>query len=332
MTQFLYIVGRGRSGTTLLSKILNAHSEISVAPEGVFMMNLYYKYKDVEEWTPALLKNFIQDIFRENRITNLWGIEAKGLEEHLLRLVGHRSYGEICAEVYRYFSNCEGKRDARVLIDKNPHYSLFVNQLGEILPAAKFIYIVRDPRDTVLSYQQKKFDMFSVPGLAYRWEKYNEIILKHRGRFPDRYFTLRYEDLVSDPEPELEKLCQFIGIDYTKGFLDFYKDEDENRPEWFRSSFEGIRRPLDRDNAYKWKTEMSPADIRAAQKAAFPLMKYFGYEIREGKVGFYSMLDIYFGIFRAAILTFLEQILYHKFPLSFRTYVLNLHRRVTGTR
>jgi hypothetical protein len=332
MTQFFYIVGRGRSGTTLLSKILNAHPEISVAPEGVFMMNLFHKYKDKKDWTPALLKNFVQDIFREKRIENLWGIEADGLEAYLLGLAGHRTYGEICVEVYRYFSNCEGKGNARFLIDKNPHYSLFVNQLGEIQPAAKFIYIVRDPRGTVLSYQQKKFDMFSAPGLAYRWKKYNEIILNHRKRFPERYFTLRYEDLVSAPEQELDKLCRFIGIEYTKTFLDYYKDQDDNRPQWFRSSFESIRRPLNSDNAYKWKTEMSPGDIQAAQKAAMPLIKYFGYEIREGRCGFNSLLNIYFAIFRGAVLTFLERVLYHKFPFSFRTYVLNLHRRVTDTR
>ena len=45
MTKILFIVGRGRSGTTLLARMLTHHPLIAVAPEGFFAMNLERKYR-----------------------------------------------------------------------------------------------------------------------------------------------------------------------------------------------------------------------------------------------------------------------------------------------
>jgi len=63
-----FIVGRGRSGTTLLRLLLDTHPKISVAPEAQFIMNLYGKYAGVTEWDDDRILAFYNDLWLEKRL------------------------------------------------------------------------------------------------------------------------------------------------------------------------------------------------------------------------------------------------------------------------
>lgn len=79
--KLLFILGRGRSGTTLLSKILNAHDQLAVAPEGFFALSLMNKYQHAS-WTNKTLEAFLEDLELEARMQT-WELDRQALRAEL---------------------------------------------------------------------------------------------------------------------------------------------------------------------------------------------------------------------------------------------------------
>ena len=57
----LFIVGKGRSGTTLLSTILDSHPKVASATESRFLLILWQKYKRMKKWNAAKAEVFFED-------------------------------------------------------------------------------------------------------------------------------------------------------------------------------------------------------------------------------------------------------------------------------
>ena len=98
-----------------------------------------------------------------------------------------------------------GNYGTTILADKNPHYSLWAKELGEIFPKAKFVHIIRNPFDNIASFQNVRFDINDTIGLALRWKTFNEAIFD--AGLDERCFVLRYEELVETPEETVKRLC-----------------------------------------------------------------------------------------------------------------------------
>ena len=78
----LFIVGKGRSGTTLLSTILDSHPNVASATESRFLLIVWKKYKRVNEWNASLADEFYKDVLKDFRVKYLWEFEDNFLEEH----------------------------------------------------------------------------------------------------------------------------------------------------------------------------------------------------------------------------------------------------------
>ena len=51
-------------------------------------------------------------------------------------------------------------------------------------------------------------------------------------KYPDSFYFIRYEDLVTEPAMHLQKLCEFLDISYVPGVFDFYKMKDKAREKY----------------------------------------------------------------------------------------------------
>ena len=158
-TRMFFVLGRGRSGSDLLVRILNTHQQLSVAPEALFLINLYRKYANVKNWNEQKILSFFHDLLLENRLTDWWQLDKKQLKHDLLKLSGEATFQTLCKTVYLNFAQQTGKENVKLLGDKNPTYTLFAKELLQIYPEAKFIHLVRDPRDNILSFKRVSFDL-----------------------------------------------------------------------------------------------------------------------------------------------------------------------------
>ena len=323
-SRLFFIIGRGRSGVTLLRSLLDTHPRVSVTFHTVyFIMNLYKRYARAK-WTREKILSFYDDLWLEESLAN-WRLDKDKLRQDLLACEGRASFPELCKVVFANYATVHGKEGCIILGDKNPLYSLFVRELISVFPDAKFIHVVRDYRDTILSYQGVKFDANNTSALAYRWKKYNEEILKNSKRWPEKFAILRYEDLLENTERELERICSFLEIDFDPVMLNFYKNQ-KDVPEWHRN----ITKPLNESHLCLWKNEMERGDVIKSDYVCRDLSKYFGYEGASGKGSPFLFIATLPGVLYGSLITWLEKFIFF-LPLRLRATIINYYRTVTGS-
>jgi Sulfotransferase family len=138
MAQIFFIVGRGRSGTTLLARMLTRHPQLAVAPEGFFAMSLYQKYRS-GPWDTKRIEAFCRDLLREQRMRR-WGLDMEWLYTRLAEREGRLDYQQVCLEVYTaYAESVLGRRAPAWVGDKNPHYALLIPRIDRLFPQARYV-------------------------------------------------------------------------------------------------------------------------------------------------------------------------------------------------
>jgi hypothetical protein len=190
-----------------------------------------------------------------------------------------------------YAMYAERERKARCG-EKTPGYVFLMPELAALLPETRFIHVIRDPGDTVLSWRKTWFapsQDLKVLGTA--WKKYVEAGRRASSLVP-HYLEVRFEDLVLRSEPTLERVCEFIGLAWAPVMLDYAKSgaarlerlqgrqhargpmiEREQRV----SIHANLTRAPDADRLAVWRREMSLEERRALEEAAGPLVHELGY-------------------------------------------------------
>ena len=192
-----FIVGVGRSGTTLLRLMLDAHPDLAVPPETGFIPKVCALKTRGED----LRRAFLEAVSGFHTWPD-FGLSEKDFGAALAGLNGFTP-----AAGTRLFYRLYAARFAKTRWgDKTPSYCASISQIRRFLPEARFIHVIRDGRDVALSMR----DMLWAPGkdmktLADHWR---DTILEARrqgGRRRD-YLEIRYERLVRDPRSVLEEI------------------------------------------------------------------------------------------------------------------------------
>ena len=154
--------------------------------------------------------------------------------------------------------------------DKTPDYMGEVTLLAELFPAARFIHLVRDPRDCCLSSEDAWGN--SILRTAHEWA--SRVRACRAGGLPlgsDRFRELRYEDLIGDVSGTLGQLFDFLGVP-TPADAGRFLRVPENL---------GAAKGADRvvaTNKQKWKTKMDPRVRRQIEGLTGDLLDAYGYE------------------------------------------------------
>jgi hypothetical protein len=98
---------------------------------------------------------------------------------------------------------------------------------------------------------------------------------------PARYTTVRYEDLVSQPRAELQRLCEFLGIPFQEDMLEFHARSYSGFLEG-ESHKMGTLKPVYSDSAEKWRESISPQLQELIDSALGDRMSRLGYSVEKG--------------------------------------------------
>lgn len=252
-----FIAGFPRSGTTLMTALLDDHHELLVFPEEcMYLEHPEEAYRKCQNVLDCLLKNkvqhrlqgssnFIDEIIDEKR-------NYKGLNYHLFeKTVNERfkilkenstsksSSGSLgLVSLIDSYQASIGKESYSRWVIKNPRYELYWDQLLADFPDMKMILLLRDPRDAILSRLIKtgKKRYLKKGGVASQWKpeiknwrlpvkflrewegsviEYNRI----KQNYPEQVLLVRYEDLVSRPVDVMNKVSDFLAIDWNESLL-----------------------------------------------------------------------------------------------------------------
>jgi hypothetical protein len=211
-----FIIGLGRSGTTLLINELGKSVQVISNPESLFILDFLYVQDPQKRMSSKEVDSFLEQIFslRTGRFVNLemWKIDRNQLNEAIKKMQFVRFIDLI--KLINFYSTFGLKTSEPLFIlDKNPPYTLHVEQLNKLDDGSKFIGIYRSYLDNVISRNKYKLDAFNHPYFhALTWCRYNEELLKCSAKFENKIQLIKYEEFVKNPDFYLSKARIFFGI------------------------------------------------------------------------------------------------------------------------
>src|ERR1700752_2150831 len=148
MTAPFFIVGSGRSGSTVLRMMLASHSRIAIPPETWFLLPLVKKFSIECSLDAAEIESALAIIIGHDRWRDM-KLDADEFQSEVSQLsLPH--IGDLAEVVYRLHMKAEGKARWG---DKTPPYIEILPDLARIFPHSRFIHLVRDGRDVAKSFQ-----------------------------------------------------------------------------------------------------------------------------------------------------------------------------------
>jgi LPS sulfotransferase NodH len=263
------VLGVSRSGTTLLKEMLDSHSALAIPTESYFVPQLLARHGgsvDVEV--------FSDDVARLERVRE-WGVTPELVRE---RLPESPTAEEAIRAIYRAYAHLCGKPRYG---DKTPIYMQRLDVLERVFPDGQYVHLIRDGRDAALSFlgmrRRASFNPARPRGIAAfaaQW-RYEVTAARKLGRClaSERYFELTYERLVAEPEEQLRRVCEFLGLGFEPEMLAYHERFDAEK----LSDHPRLAEPPRRD-VRSWRREMSEADTEVFEAVAGELLAELGYE------------------------------------------------------
>jgi Sulfotransferase family len=271
----VFVVGCGRSGTTLLRLMLDAHPDLAIPPESHFLSRFGHaleRYRSSDGGVDP--ERLAGDILRTTTFA-AWGVPDGDVLARVRALPAPASFADVVDAVYTSYAEPRG---ARRWGDKTPRYVLDIPLFDRLFPGSRFVHIVRDGRDVAMSLRTVRFGPSDPMNAAGFWERRVRAGRRDGGRLgAGRYAEVRYESLVSDPEAELRAICATIDLAWDPSMLEYHRTVDEALPDDRRSQHRHEGRPPTA-GLRNWRTEMSPTDVAAFEAVAGALLDELGYE------------------------------------------------------
>ena len=276
----VFIVGMSRSGTTLLSRMLDEHSQIAILPE-TWMYVVLDRFGCLKEfsdtWQASLFFNEVWQNLRYYRDP-----AAQVLAREALR-VGR--YEGPTAPILERFGRAYAKeRNAKIWGEKTPAHALWLPQIRALFPEARILFMVRDPRDVLVSYDDRwdksERDTEYLASTASLLKYYMNHLLRHPTFPPDQIRWLRYESLVADPATELQKICDFLGVDFEPSMLAFYHRHANVEHETSDGKHHALlKRPATTDKIGRYRLALSTSQIALVEQLLGEEMRALGYPL-----------------------------------------------------
>jgi len=268
----IFIVGSGRSGSSLLSKMLDMHSRIGIPPEShlfiIFQPVLPY-YGDLS--VRRNQERLVDDIVSTFAIRQ-WSPKLD--REAILANIEVANFGGIVDATIRSWASQQGKVRWG---EKTPSHTYHWREILHYFPNARFIHLMRDGRDVALSYKKADAGPKTFYSAARRWRAELEAVAELQAAVdPSQIIDVRYEDLTADAETTLRAICDFLGETFEPAMLEFYKQETAHHR--VNRDLNNINKPLMSNNTQKWRREMTPDDLRIWESIAGPTLERLGYE------------------------------------------------------
>lgn len=268
----LFIVGMPRSGTKLLRALLMSNTkDICIHPEAGLAAWAAANWK---RYTPLEDPKNFQRFYSKLLLTP--SLQIQRSRGHIIS--AHQWYSlcktfdlsGVLEAFYRTSGPC-ASLNSRIWGDKDPFYTQHVGLLKREIPEAKFIHIVRDPRDAALSINKKEGKSL------YRYtQQWADTLRKLQSDLDtinkSDFLQIRYEDLLVDPEHVVRACLEFLDI--LNGNM--VRITLDHPAEFSHGDAAGITH-IKTDNIHKYKTLLSKHAERRIIEIAGDMMKAYGY-------------------------------------------------------
>jgi len=320
----VFIVSRGRSGSTLMQSILDAHPNIYAPVESKFVLHLNAKYNDVNNWNETIITSFIKDIYTNRKFRLFWNVTQNELMV-LFNKYQINTFSDACKIIYLSHHSMFPKEEIKLIVDKNPLHSRFILELLKIFPNAKFIHLIRDPRAATYSHF-KTLMQKDIPQLAFEWRLLNEKIETIKKDIPSLFHTLTYENLVTSPQDEFKKIFDFIKLPFLPELLNAnntIKEHYKSNKYLSQSHHKNITTPITNSNIDLWKSKLSPKEVEIINIICEEQLIKYLYTYTKPNYTFRYKITLKYGAARANLKNWLLHIMFEA-PFIFRVFLYRI--------
>jgi len=246
-----FIVGAGRSGTTLLRLMLCGHARIHVPPEAWFLGDVMWRLPVSEPLSQQHLAECERLILASDRWRD-WNCPADKLHEILQECEGLAQGRMIDRLVRCVFELPEAVRWG----EKTPKHSYIVDRIGQIFPQSQFIHLIRDGRDVVTSMLARGWFGASPRRVSEHWETCVRGAAEAAKFGADRYLEVRFEALLADPDAQIREICRFLRIDFDPRMLAYREQVRRLVPAGEASYHHKLNSGLSNAEVGKWRASL----------------------------------------------------------------------------
>ena len=241
----VFVAGPLRSGSTLLTLMLDRHSSLKNPGEFDFLFDAFGVDGGLAQ-AQAMSSEELDDFFSDHRgfLCSPYKLgPAAPVPDRLHELVSRYAQGVPCLalSIHRNFVSAH-----------------------EIFPQARFIHLLRDARDCAKSAVAASFSGNVYHGLE-PWmnseESWDRLLPRLK---PEQYIEVRYEELVSEPKKVLTQICEFLGLEFEPQMMDLSGTTYEPPSPRF---------------ANQWRRSMAPRDVKLIEARVGPMMAARGYDL-----------------------------------------------------
>jgi|GEM_PF-6081436 len=242
------IIGVGCTDIALLRLMLDAHPELSIPAKTDFISAVL----QLKSEGNALRQNLFNTIVN----TPNWAdfhLSKENFDQQLRAIAPFN-----LSDGLRCFYKMYGQRLSKSRWGNTAFQLTQLSSIQAALPEAYFIHVIRDGRDVALSKRElegRSENDIEAQASNWVWQIREA---RQQAQFCSHYLEIHYEDLITDTESLLIKLCQFIDLPYSENLL--------------------TQAIIDRTQMNRWQREMSDRDQARFEAIAGGLLRELGYE------------------------------------------------------
>ena len=270
---WLFLLCSERGGSNLITSLMNSHSAISgPAPKHLInpIARNFFRYQPLSDSSWRALLNDLVQLF--NVDFSFWQTNIS--VEELQKEVEVGDFGQLYTTIYG--KEALGKPVSFVKEIKVHEFFPF---LTAWFPEARYVHLIRDPREVALSWKKSKTHKGGVVAGAQQWkldqQKYG--MFCQLPGIKERSHSLSYERLVAAPEQVLSPVLNQIGYSWEDAMLYFHNRKDAQKNAANQTAWENLARPIMSNNISKYLTELNDAEIALVERICYFDMLQWGY-------------------------------------------------------
>lgn len=274
----IQMIGTQRSGSNLLRVIIDQSPEMaSPHPPHILvtfmpLLNLYGSLTD--EFNYERLINDVVDYVLVNPVP--W--DGVTLDKAQIKQQSHtNSIFEINRLIYEAAAH---SKNAKYWCCKSMNNVYFAEELEALQSVQKYIYLFRDGRDVAASFKKAIVGDKHIYFLAKQWKEDQQECLKLKSRISaDRFFSLNYESLISNPEETVKELCNFLNISYTDNMLQYYTSNTSKITAASGEMWGNLEKPIMKNNTGNFLKSFKENDLEIFELVAGDTLAKLGYPL-----------------------------------------------------
>jgi hypothetical protein len=254
--------------------MLDSHSQLAIPGESHFIAKMAgapNRYQGPEGFTA---NGFLDDLLADERFRE-WRLPADSVR----RALAESNPGSLADAFRAVYGAYAAQRGKPLYGDKTPGYVRHLPLLADLFPESRFVHLLRDGRDVVLSLREMDWGRKGeLETLARFWRANIELASAARESLgARRYVEIRYEHLIEDPERALRHVCEFLELPYEPAMASYYERPDELADLLPDEEHHASARLPPTKGLRDWRTQMSPEDLAVFERVAGQGLDLAGY-------------------------------------------------------